>query len=330
MQQWNALHFFRKYKEHASLLATNSTLARKQKTTQDNMSDNLLVTDDKIDELFVQTLDVDKCPIEKITVYRSQAMITRLAQVTFSKTGQQQVVVDRLTSSTLPETVRVAGLGHCAILEVAYKQNIATEKLTQAELKPQIEALQAEIDAADVEIADLNEKELGLNRFVKKNIFICSALARVQKEKAFLEEYATAIVKVSRDDRHVPQLLGQTTLESITEFMKFKLLEDQRIQGVIDTIEKERKDINTKRNKIRENTNKTRTKLNALKNNTENRNRVVVTVDVSKADTEAQFSIQYMVQNASWKASYDARVITGESSTAFKLTYYGVDRKSVV
>ena len=64
---------------------------------------------EKIQKPPQQIFDIESLPITSVTVYPSQAMIIRQLKVKFTQTGEQQVVIDKMTQSAVNDSVRVSG-----------------------------------------------------------------------------------------------------------------------------------------------------------------------------------------------------------------------------
>jgi uncharacterized protein (TIGR02231 family) len=246
-------------------------------------------------------VNVKDCPVRAVKVYNSLAEVTRMLKIQLVP-GEQEIILEKIPRTIQRDSVRVSGVGDsdATVLEVVYrdrKEDVTHDQTRRHELDDLIEK-------AQVELKELN-----------------ASAARLQAETDFVQHYADSIVDVnSKQSKQVSELTQKDTLENVTKFMEYfkKQLsrvddDNYKVQNLIK--DKEEEIANLRKELQQQKPEKT----------SETFREVVILVQATEAG-EAVFLVTYIVDNASWRASYDIRVNSIDNSIS--LTYYGVIKQN--
>lgn len=235
-------------------------------------------------------LDGLKCPIQSVTVYNDRAEIMRRIEINAEKNGNYEIILEGFSKLLDKNSIRLSPIkGKVSILEVSEK--ISFRK------KNSLEGIQKMKDELDSLIEEKNVLEENLNRIQAKNDWLSGWSKKMQ-------EIGTKS----------PQTLDANYFEQIQSFLNF--YEKQLSQ--IDTIKAE---INKKVATIDSRQQAISAELNQSGSVDSPTCEITITINVQKAGTIV-LELSYIVTQASWKASYDVRVNSKDSS--MQLIYYGV------
>lgn len=223
--------------------------------------------------------------IESVTVYRGQALVTRLVEAAGGAGGLAEVVVTDLPSRVLGGSLYAEGVGGSQIRSVQFRT------------RPAAQDVRAEVRELDAQILKLSDELAAAN----------AAAQRLNDRRAYLEKMEnfvapTAQVELTRG------VLNAETLTSLAQFA-FK----QREEIGVASLEAGRRvrDVQAQLDlKVRE-----REKLTAGSARTVNE----AVVFVSTQGGAANFRIRYLVDQATWSPSYNARA---EDAGGLSLEYF--------
>jgi uncharacterized protein (TIGR02231 family) len=233
-----------------------------------------------------------KSKIESVTVFTSGAQITRSSSVSVGS-GTTLIVFEGLEPSIVPRSIQAGGTGNFIIMDVQHtvkypeKKNAASPKNLR-----QIQLLEDSIVMLDFDMEELITKRDALN--IEKNTLLNNRMIKGETKRDTLNLLKDAMV-----------------------FLREKMA---NINSELFKLKKEEYRLNIKKEKMQND-------LELLRNynvNTgevvkdETSYQVVVTVS-SDAPASGQLTINYMLQNAGWSASYDLRAKGAGNS--IQLTY---------
>ena len=215
---------------------------------------------------FLAQISID-APITDVTVFLSQAQVTRSAQVQLNK-GTNQLVVSGLTSRLNPSSVIVSGSEQFTILGVKHEQ--VFDQTFQASSPIQIKQ-----DSLDDLQFDLSIKQA--------------------TEKVYQEE-----LSFIQANRNIKGNEGVLLVEDIQEMADFWRERVKEIQFRQLEIREEQKDIQKSIQRLQQELNK----LNSWKN--KNQSQITISIDVQKTG-KIPIELSYVVYDASWTPTYDIR-----------------------
>lgn len=173
-----------------------------------------------------------------------------------------------LSQNMDPNSIILAGSGDIVVLSITHKNNF----LTNDELSPLIKNLEKELEEIDNQLYTLEAERHGLIM-----------------EREVLEA-----------NRAIGGTQGVTADELRKATEQAKTIRERNANDWYRT-EKEKKKLQTKKSKLQ-------SQLNQERQVFAKRTGVVEVQVESKSTVNAKFSLQYIVHNASWSSSYDARV----------------------
>lgn len=234
-----------------------------------------------------------KSKSESVTVFTSGAQITRTSSVTVGQ-GTTQLIFESLESTIDPRSIQAGGTGNFIIMDVQHIVKYPEQKKTAASPKnlKQVLLLEDSIVMLDFDMEELITKRDALN--IEKNTLLNNRMIKGETKRDTLNLLKDAMV-----------FLREKMANINSELMKLK---------------KEEYRMNIKRARMEND-------LALLRNynaNTrdvvkdETNYQVVITVSSEVAAT-GNLTINYMLQNAGWTASYDLRAKGAGNS--IQLTY---------
>ena len=283
----------------------------------------------------------DDCAIDTVTVFvdaaeakvsKGAALKENFAEITrvvkFSApAGQVEVIIEGLPNSVKPDSIRaeLTRATGCTILEVSNDTKTVTREDTEH----------------DKQLKELDEQIAAVNR----------KASRLNKRKAWLQNYANSVVKTNTKPVQVEagqrpvgeRLMESSTLQKLDGFMGFyvdelkthdakmseitvKIEELQRARAEVSQIGVEVGDFSSWRCRIliyngfiqvmTEKANQLKKSVGTVVN------RVLILLDVaSDGATEIGLKVIYLITGGSWKASYDARV--ARQDRKLQVSFYG-------
>jgi uncharacterized protein (TIGR02231 family) len=211
-----------------------------------------------------------KTKITDVTVFQTGAQVKRIGTTTIPA-GEYDVVIRDATSLLKKESIQVKGDGNFTILSVNYQVNLGDQK--QDKLK------WAELEA--------KEKEL--------------------KQK--MEDISVKIEVLRSEESIILNLQSvSTTTEGITVEQVAKAQE--LLKTKLALIKSEKLDVSRQMKELYDEHQKIIQELSALKIPKQNVTYEIVVKVSAKAETKAEFVLNYIVPNAKWFPTYDLRVKT--------------------
>ncbi len=211
--------------------------------------------------------------ITAVTVFLNKAQVTRTATTTVPA-GKTEFVLSGLTSGLDPQSIQVAGEGRFILLGISHRLNY----LDELNMPPKLKMLNDSLEYLQRQVVLENNRKEILN-----------------KE----EQMLISNQKIGGANQN----LTATELKAMADFYRSRLTDIAASRMQIDlTLRK----LNERLTKIRQQINE----QNALY--TRNTGEIVVKV-AADAATQAEFVVDYVVNNAGWNAVYDLRAIDTQS-----------------
>lgn len=222
--------------------------------------------------------------ITNVTVFLSKAQVTREVK-TRIEAGKSTLVLTGLTASLDAESIQAAGKGSFVILGIGHRQNY----LNELNIPKALKVLKDSIEY-----------------YNKQRILAQSQKEILNKEEALLN--ANQRIGGNNQNITVAELKGMADFyrTRMSEIVAARMKEDERIAR-----------INGRTNKISQQINE--------QNELYSRNTGEILINVSAdAATQADFEVNYVVQNAGWTPMYDLRAINTKSpiSIGYKANVY--------
>ncbi len=225
--------------------------------------------------------------ITRVTVFLYRAQVERSAEAKIAQ-GDQTIIVRNLPNTIFDHTVRVAarGTADASILEVKVDREYLAEN-TEA----RVAALRTKIDSVNDALRELNDKMSVINAerdFVnaQKNPVTGGTKATAAELAAMVRFVESSLTQLAADARTVDRAKG-------------------KLQDRLAALTKEMEDIRSQAGTTRK--------------------RALVVVHANTGGT-IELTLSYMVANAGWFPSYDARVTTADGKIAW--TMYGTVQQS--
>ncbi|CAD6192444.1 unnamed protein product [Caenorhabditis auriculariae] len=243
--------------------------------------------------------EVRDLEIQKVVVFSDRAEIKRLARVQLNA-GTNEVHVKNLTSSLLPDSLRVDGRGKAQIHEVQEKSQPAVHEEKDS---PKVAGLRKILREREHEMKELEERKEVLDK-------------RIQALDKMISEVGSSVVNPPKEAGS-SFALDENTLGSLEKFFEY-------YENTSADLRKKTRNVQEELETAVEKTNKARNDLAQAINESYSHGwsrSAIITLE-SPAETEAELDIIYQVYNASWRPSYDIRVDTGATPN-LKISYYG-------
>ncbi len=228
-----------------------------------------------------------EAPISAVTVYADRALVTRRGKVKLGQ-GEQELWLEDLPSTLLPESVRSSGRGTARMrilgVDVVPTFHVEAPQETVAEL-------QREIEEREDEDALLAHKEEALE-------------AR--------HEFLTKLSQAAAGSLARGIALGKAQVSAGAEVMSF-------VDDNLGTTGHEMQEIKQQRRELAKELEKLRKELEQLQASRPlERKRVLVSVEAMEQG-ELELEVSYLVKGAHWQPLYDLRVLEGEEQV--EITY---------
>lgn len=215
--------------------------------------------------------------LDAVTVYRGQAMVTRLVQVP-APAGLHEVIVTDLPDQILPGSLYAESADGVEVRSVRYR------------ISPVIEDVREEVRALDAELKELKDQ-------IQANDKALQVVAHRREYLDKLEQFVapTATVEMTQG------VLNAETLKSLSEY---QLAQREAIAEKELAIARERAALDEQVNLLQR-------KRQELTNNSSKSVREAVVFINLKEGGSGQMRLRYLVGQANWAPSYNAR-ITGD------------------
>lgn len=207
--------------------------------------------------------------IDAVTVFSQGAQVTRTASVNLPK-GTSTLVFQHLTQNMDPSSIQLKGTGNLLILSISNRQNY----LGDEDKSPEMIKLEKQIEVLAKDIRSL-----------------------AAEEDAYRQEKEMILAN--------KQLSGQNSAVSVEQLKQTAAFFSSRILAInlkMDEIRQSSQKKNKEKQKLERQLASERTGFQKKSS------QVLVNVDVKQATT-ANFRLSYQVHGASWKSTYDARVV---------------------
>ncbi|MCH2224652.1 MAG: mucoidy inhibitor MuiA family protein [Crocinitomicaceae bacterium] len=208
-----------------------------------------------------------KSEIDRVTVFFQGAQINRSKKTSLKK-GRQLIIFQQLSDFIDPNSIQVKATGDLTIISVRARKNFEDQKITDSE----------------IEILTSKRMELELK------------FENLENEYGILELDKQLLMR-NRDLKGQENGLSVNELKEAYDFMHGKL---SAITDRHGKIKRELNDLNKQLNKINQEIYSQRSKPVV------NYSEVAIEVDVNNS-TSAEFFVNYITPNASWKPYYDMR-----------------------
>jgi len=237
-----------------------------------------------------------QCPISFVTVFNDRAEITRDLTVPL-ESGKTEIVISGISRLMDQNTIRVVGAqGDATILEVSGNVSYL-KKQTEKEKQQQ----------------ELQKLQLDLAR-IKKQI------ARIQKENEWIDGWSKNMMKSPSN----PTKSGEITVVDPFTSLNFEKTEQflAFYQKRLEEVDIRLEEANAQHEEVQKLLTKKELEFGKVQSNGTGVHEILIVV-YAKAPTKISLQIAYIVQSgsASWTASYDSRVSSGEQK--LELNYYG-------
>ncbi len=223
--------------------------------------------------------------IESVTVYRGQALVTRMVEAAGGAGGLAEVVVTDLPTRVLGGSLYAEGVGGSQIRSVQFRT------------RPAAQDVRAEVRALDEQILKLSDDLAAAN----------AAVQRLADRRAYLEKMENFVAPTAQ----VELTRGVLNAETLTALAQFAF--KQREEIGVASLEASRRVREVQQ--ALELKNREREKLTAGSARTVNE----AVVFVSTQGGPANFRIRYLVDQATWSPSYNARA---EDQGGLSLEYF--------
>jgi uncharacterized protein (TIGR02231 family) len=221
-----------------------------------------------------------EAPIIAATVYIDRALVTRQGKVKLGQ-GEQELWLEDLPHTLLPESVRASGRGTTAV------------RILGVDVGPtfHVEAPQEKVAELQKEIEQREDQDALL----------------AQKEEALeaRREFLTKLSKASGGSLARGIALGKAQLTTGAEIISF-------VDENLSSAGQEMQEVRGQRRELGRELEKLRKELEQLKAiRPLERRRVVVSVEAVE-EGELELEVSYLVKGARWQPLYDLRVLEGE------------------
>jgi uncharacterized protein (TIGR02231 family) len=228
-----------------------------------------------------------QAPIIAVTVYTDRALVTRRGKVKLGQ-GEQELWLEDLPNTLLPESVRASGRGTTAM------------RILGVDVGPtfHVEAPQERVAELQREIEEREDKDALL----------------AQKEEALeaQREFLTKLSRASGGSLARGIALGKAQLTTGAEVISF-------VNENLSSAGQEMQEIRKQRRELARELEKLCKELEQLKATRPlERRRVVVSVEATE-EGELELEVSYLVKGARWQPLYDLRVLDGEKQV--EITY---------
>jgi uncharacterized protein (TIGR02231 family) len=220
--------------------------------------------------------------ISKVTVYQDRALVTREAQVELPE-GQNFILWEGLPSALTEESLRANGSGQStvSILSVEIKKMFTPE-----ETNPRVHQIMAELEKLQGELRQIQARQSALSN---QRIFVDS-----------VRNFSSTQVSKDIQTKTVPaselQSLSQFMLDSYTEFeLKSLALE---------------KELNDKNKEVQAK----QQELYTLQSGSSQEKKTAILSVSTKSKTTFKAELSYVIPQASWHVSYDAKVYPSKNN----------------
>ncbi len=220
--------------------------------------------------------------ISRVTVYQDRALVTREAQVDLAE-GQNFILWEGLPSALVEESLRSGGSGQSAvsILSVEIKKMFTPE-----DTNPRVNQIMAELEKLQADVRQIQGRQNALS-----------------SQRAFVDSVRNfSSVQIPKDiqTKSVPaaelQGLSQFILDSYTQF-------EEKSQALEKEMNDKNKEVQAKQQE-----------LYALQSgNSQEKKTAILTVS-AKSKTTFKAELSYVIPQASWQVSYDAKVYPSKNS----------------
>ncbi|KDQ13207.1 hypothetical protein BOTBODRAFT_175812 [Botryobasidium botryosum FD-172 SS1] len=241
----------------------------------------------------VQLVSADISTIAGVSLYGSRAEITRIAKIDL-EAGQNRITITGLPSAMLEETLRVEGKGSATIHDVTVARTPATPQPhpQKSATSPHLQSLYKE------------RKAVG------------SELYRVSKHLEALERFASTLNAKDNSIDQVVEVMARYEPEAAVLHERTYDLE-QRLLELDDSIHEEKSRL--------------RSEADAVTVSSELDKQVTVTI-FARGKGPVELVLVYAVSSASWRATYDTRVVTAnvikDGGAPVDLTYKALINQS--
>ncbi len=220
--------------------------------------------------------------ISKVTVYQDRALVTREAQVELPE-GQNFILWEGLPSALTEESLRANGSGQStvSILSVEIKKMFTPE-----ETNPRVNQIVSELEKLQGEVRQIQARQSALSN---QRIFVDS-----------VRNFSSTQVSKDIQTKTVPaselQGLSQFMLDSYTEFeLKSLALE---------------KELNDKNKEVQAK----QQELYSLQSGSSQEKKTAILSVSTKSKTTFKAELSYVIPQASWHVSYDAKVYPSKNN----------------
>ena len=220
-----------------------------------------------------------QAPISAVTVYTDRAQITRKGRVTFDKEGAQELAIGGLPAGLDADSLRASGRGQVAVTIIGVESKTRFLSETAHEGTRTIQD----------QLRDLQDDDSILQR---RDQVLAQRLESVQQ----LSDNAA-----SRFARGLAE--GKTSLESAQQLLDFVSNQTTQIKEERFQIEKERRELGTQMNALRE-------QLTQMQPSNRKRDNFVGVAVEAQGAGDWELELSYTVRGASWQPLYDARLAT--------------------
>lgn len=244
--------------------------------------------------LFGQKAIKQDSKVMEVTVFKDRALVTREATKKITA-GEHVVVFSGLTQDLQDESVRISanGAGTVKILDVKVERKFVTEHQTEKieELESKIENLKQQLQVSQDQISVYNSK------------------------KEFVESLQAEALKVV----NTKILTSTPSINKWTEMLKFL---DRNLNDIFKGL----RDEDVKKRMTEKDIKEIQKEINQSKTwKTDEFKDIVVKIENEKAGV-VSLQPTYMVQNASWYPTYDARLES--QSKTIEMNYFGMIQQS--
>ncbi len=220
--------------------------------------------------------------ISRVTVYQDRALVTREAQVELLE-GQNFILWEGLPSALVEESLRSGGSGQSAvsILSVEIKKMFTPE-----ETNPRVNVIMAELEKLQGDVRQIQGRQSALG---SQRMFVDS-----------VRNFASVQVSKDLQTKSIPaselQGLSQFMLDSYSEFeLKSQALEKEMAD--------KNKEVQAKQQE-----------LYALQSGNSQEKKTAILSVSAQSKTTFKAELSYVIPQASWHVSYDAKVYPSKNS----------------
>jgi hypothetical protein len=245
-------------------------------------------------------ININECKVNSVTVYKDRAEIIRTLSFIPTCNGEIKIIINSLTMTSNPESIRVTGIKTCKIIEVSH--DIVNKKITNESLNMN---------------DNLNEFKSKLILLEKEKLIINKDIERLNKEKILTECYTTNIlsnVNLSNQNCNLDDAIKILSFhsKSMSSFDNNDLELNNKLNYINDEIKIYKQKL----------TDISSTESFSESNNNMIKHRIVAMVvnSIGNVNETCSLQLSYVVSDATWVPSYDIRINSIDSS--LELTYY--------